>query len=210
MRIAVISDIHADLPALGRVLGAVDATRPDEVWCLGDVLGLGGHDPAAVVDVVRERCALVLGGNHDAWVTGALALDLLPLPRQGTELTGQRREISEAQLTWLSDLAFYARHAGVELWHGSADDPLTGWIDAEESATTHFKRQQEAIGLAGHTHRAAVAHRLRGVITWTEPPPKRLDLSPGGQWLLNPGAVTETGSWLELDLSAGAAAWHRS
>jgi len=82
VRLAVVSDIHADLPALERVLSAIEGSRPDEVWCLGDIVGLGGDDPAEVVDIVREKCVLVLAGNHDAWVTGALTLDLLPLPRQ--------------------------------------------------------------------------------------------------------------------------------
>jgi hypothetical protein len=47
MRVAVLSDIHADLQALGRVLEAVDGARADEVWCLGDIVGLGGNEPAA-------------------------------------------------------------------------------------------------------------------------------------------------------------------
>jgi predicted phosphodiesterase len=41
MRVAVLSDIHADLQALERVLDAVDRARADEVWCLGDIVGLG-------------------------------------------------------------------------------------------------------------------------------------------------------------------------
>lgn len=66
LRVAVISDIHADLPALERVLQATDLARPEGICCLGDVLGLGGRDPGAVVDLVREYCVLVLAGNHDA------------------------------------------------------------------------------------------------------------------------------------------------
>lgn len=168
------------------------------------------NSPAQVVDVIPEHCALVLAGNHDAWVTGILALDLLPLPRQQVGLTGQRNELSDAQLTWLRGLPSYARRAGVELWHGSADDPLTGWIDAQETAAEHLMLQQEPIGLTGHTHRAAVGRMLRDVVTWRDAPPTDLDLIPDGRWLLNPGAVTEAGSWLELDLSARTAAWHQS
>jgi hypothetical protein len=128
VRVAVISDIHADLPALERVLSTIRATEPDEVWCLGDVVGLGGRNPAEAVGLVRENCAVVLAGNHDAWVTGAMVLDLLSLPRQREELTWQRAELSDEQLAWLTARPSYAQHAGVELWHGSADDPLTGWI----------------------------------------------------------------------------------
>lgn len=56
MRVAVVSDIHADLEALERVLAAIEVARADEVWCLGDIVGLGGSAPAAVVELVRDRC----------------------------------------------------------------------------------------------------------------------------------------------------------
>jgi predicted phosphodiesterase len=210
VRVAVISDIHADFPALARVLSAIDTTTPDEVWCLGDMVGLGGGDPAEVVDLVRENCALVLAGNHDAWVTGALTLDQLALPRHRMELTWQRAELADEQLSWLAARPSYGRRAGVELWHGSADDPLTGWVDTEGDAIGHLNRQRAALGLVGHTHRPAVAHCDRGVVRWGAPPPEPLDLNPGGRWLLNPGAVTGHGTWLELDLAAAVATWHRS
>lgn len=208
MRVAVISDIHADLPALERVLSGVEATRPDEIWCLGDTVGLGGDNVAAVVDMVREKCALVLGGNHDAWVTGGLTLDMLPLPRQRNELIWQRGQLSDEQLAWLAVRPSHANRAGVELWHGSADDPLTGWFNTRSDALAHLERQRVTIGLVGHTHRAAAANLSGGAVDWNAPQPKRLDLSGGGRWLLNPGAVTGPGAWLELDVANGVASWH--
>lgn len=207
MRIAAISDIHADLTALQVVLAAIDTVKPDEVWCLGDVVGLGGGEAAAVVDAVRENCALVLAGNHDAWVTGALTLDLLALPRQRMALEWQHAELSPDALAWLAARPSCASRAGVELWHGSAEDPLTGSVSAHADAIAHLDRQQAAVGLVGHTHRAAVARRHRGVVSWKRPPPQRVEVSTG-RWLLNPGSVTETGSWLELDLVAAVATWH--
>lgn len=209
MRVAVISDIHADLAALERALGAIDASGVDELWCLGDVVGLGGHHAPEVVDLVRERCALVLAGNHDAWVAGTLTLDMLPLPRQRLELAWQRAELSEAQLAWLAALPAHLERAGAELWHGSADDPLTGGVNTEAEAIEHFSRQRADIGLIGHTHRAMVGH-CQGGVRWSEPPSVRLDLSPDGRWLLNPGAIAGAASWLELDLAAPAAGWHRA
>lgn len=120
MRVAVISDIHADLAALERVLAAIEAAGPDEVWCLGDIVGLGGSEPAEVVDAVRRTCAVGLAGNQDAWVTGALTLDMLALPRQQTELKWQRAQLSDDQLAWLADRPSYASRSGIELWRRSA------------------------------------------------------------------------------------------
>ena len=67
MRIAVISDIHGDLDSLRRVLTAIDRAATEQIWCLGDIVGLGATAPAEVVDLVRDRCALALAGNHDRW-----------------------------------------------------------------------------------------------------------------------------------------------
>lgn len=209
MRLAVISDIHADLASLERALVAIDASGVDEVWCLGDIVGLGGRDASEVVNVVRERCALVLGGNHDAWVAGTMALEILPLPRQRLELSWQRAQLNEAQLAWLAARPPHLKRAAVELWHGSAEDPLTGAVNTEAEATEHFNRQRADIGLIGHTHRAMAGHLGQGGVRWGEPPIVRLDLSPDRRWLLNPGAIADAGSWLELDLAASAAVWHR-
>jgi predicted phosphodiesterase len=73
MRIAVISDIHGDLDSLRQVLTAIDRGATEQIWCLGDIVGLGATAPAEVVDLVRDRCALALAGNHDRWVTGQLS-----------------------------------------------------------------------------------------------------------------------------------------
>jgi predicted phosphodiesterase len=65
MRVAVIADIHGDLDALQRVVAAIDGASIDQIWCLGDIVGLGATAPAEVVDLVRDRCAVALAGNHD-------------------------------------------------------------------------------------------------------------------------------------------------
>ena len=74
MRVAAISDIHANLPALEAVLAAIDESEVDELWCLGDVVGYGA-DPEACTELVRERCDVCLVGNHDLAVLGAQASD---------------------------------------------------------------------------------------------------------------------------------------
>jgi len=45
MRLAVIADIHGDLDALRDVLAAIDHASTDEIWCLGDIVGLGATAP---------------------------------------------------------------------------------------------------------------------------------------------------------------------
>lgn len=65
MKIAIISDIHANLEALTAVLAHIDAQGDIEaIYCLGDVVGYG-PDPEAVTDLIESRCAFTLLGNHD-------------------------------------------------------------------------------------------------------------------------------------------------
>ncbi len=64
MRIAVISDVHANLPALRAVLDDVAAIGCDEMWCVGDIVGRGPH-PNEVVDLIRQLEIPAVQGNWD-------------------------------------------------------------------------------------------------------------------------------------------------
>src|ERR671932_611717 len=71
MRLAILSDIHANLPALEAVLDSIAGAEVEELWCLGDVVGYGAQ-PDDCARLVSERCALCLVGNHDLAVLGDL------------------------------------------------------------------------------------------------------------------------------------------
>jgi diadenosine tetraphosphatase ApaH/serine/threonine PP2A family protein phosphatase len=60
----VISDVHANASALRAVLADIDARGVKRIICLGDTVGYG-PDPLECVDLVRQRCAWSLMGNHD-------------------------------------------------------------------------------------------------------------------------------------------------
>ena len=75
MKVAVISDVHANLAALEAVLAAIDdAGDTEELWCLGDLTGYGA-DPARCTQVVLERADVCLAGNHDMVITGEIGLE---------------------------------------------------------------------------------------------------------------------------------------
>ena len=68
MRIALISDIHANEPALRAVLDDIRAVGVDQLVCLGDVATLGAQ-PAVALRLIREaRCVCIIG-NHDEFLT---------------------------------------------------------------------------------------------------------------------------------------------
>ena len=64
MKRAIISDVHGNLEALQAVLEDIDRQRVDAISCLGDIVGYGPN-PCECVKLVRDRCDVVLLGNHD-------------------------------------------------------------------------------------------------------------------------------------------------
>lgn len=64
MRIALFSDIHANLPALQACLADIDKRRPDAVYCLGDLVGYNIW-PNEVIAEVRKRGIPTIAGNYD-------------------------------------------------------------------------------------------------------------------------------------------------
>ncbi|WP_276347922.1 metallophosphoesterase family protein [Daejeonella sp. JGW-45] len=64
MKIALFSDIHANLPAFEAFLADLDARKADAVYCLGDLIGYHIW-PNEIIDEVRKRGISTLAGNHD-------------------------------------------------------------------------------------------------------------------------------------------------
>jgi hypothetical protein len=149
MRVAVIADIHGDIEALRQVLTEIDRADTDQIWCLGDIVGLGSTAPAEVVDLVRDRCALALAGYHDRWVTGQLSLSMLPLPRQRAQLQWQHRVLSNEQLAWLTALPAQGRAHDIELWHGSVQDQSPAGSQAHRTRRIILPARKPRSGSSG-------------------------------------------------------------
>jgi putative phosphoesterase len=64
MRIALFSDIHANLPALEACLKSIDEQKPDAVYCLGDLVGYNIW-PNEVINEIRRRRIPTIAGNYD-------------------------------------------------------------------------------------------------------------------------------------------------
>jgi predicted phosphodiesterase len=62
VKIAIISDIHANLAALEEALKAIRELQPDKIVCLGDIVGYGPR-PNECVDLIRQNCP-VCPGSH--------------------------------------------------------------------------------------------------------------------------------------------------
>lgn len=71
MKIALFSDIHANILAFNAILRDMDGEKPDAVYCLGDLVGYHIY-PNEVVDEIRKRAIPTIKGNHDEKVTGLI------------------------------------------------------------------------------------------------------------------------------------------
>ena len=211
MRIAVLSDIHANLPALDAVLG--DAGTVDAVWHLGDVVGYG-PDPDGVVDRLRSIGAIGVRGNHDAAACGGKEIDWFnPDARRAMEWT--RAAISPETLAWLAALPERLLSEGSELVHGSPREPIWEYVTSASVARDNIAILTAPIGLHGHTHlpvawledggRVELIRARRG---------STLELG-GRRALINPGSVGQprdgdpAASYAVLDPQAGSVSWHR-
>ena len=187
VRVAVISDVHGNLHALEATLSAIDEESPDEIWCLGDLVGYGPR-PNECCELVRERASVCLAGNHDLAVIGTLDLDEFS-DEAASAAAWSRTVLDDAARSYLEPLEPSGRAAGVALYHGSARDPIWEYILSDEAAFATLARTGEQIVLVGHSH-IALQVSLRG---------ETLDggVAPGGtllpladaRWLLNPGSV---------------------
>ncbi len=132
MRIAVLSDIHANLHALEAVLADVDAATVDEVWCLGDVVGYGPR-PNECCAIVEERAAFSLCGNHDLAALGTLDVSEF----SGDAAAAARwtaAELDAAARAFLAGLQPSGQRPGAELYHGSPRYPVWEYVLSEHVA----------------------------------------------------------------------------
>jgi diadenosine tetraphosphatase ApaH/serine/threonine PP2A family protein phosphatase len=214
----VITDIHANLPALEAVLASVEGREVEEVWCLGDVVGYGA-DPDACTELVRERCDLCLVGNHDLAVLGEL--DIASFSEAAAAAVEWTRErIGEPSLLFLRELEPAREREGIGLFHASPRDPVWEYVLSIEQADACMDAQPERLALIGHSHVALFFLRLpeEGSQSDTRGGQAedglRLDLGEG-RWLLNPGSAGQPrdgdprAAWLELETDEQAARFHR-
>jgi diadenosine tetraphosphatase ApaH/serine/threonine PP2A family protein phosphatase len=213
MRVAVVSDIHGNLHALEAVLADVDAQHPDELWCLGDVVGYGPR-PNECVALVRERATLALVGNHDLAAVGKLGIaEFGPLAAASARWTMQA--LTPESTEWLRGLEPAATREDLALFHGSPRDPVWEYVLSEEVALLSLLATTAPVVLVGHSHLALA-------LSWDE---ETLEggLAPGGldadlagrRWLLNPGSVGQPrdgdarAAWLLLDTAARLGSFRR-
>lgn len=189
MRIAVISDIHANMAALEAVLEDIETQQIDTILSLGDNIGYG-PDPEEVIRELRARDIFSIQGNHEyAVVNKAYFNKLNPDPRQSLELT--LKMLSTESFDFINNLEPMTVVFGVRLVHGCPPKSPTAYLffPSQMVLDKIFGSFPEELCFYGHTH---TLNFFEEGLT----PDRGLDvdlgsyrLSPARRYIINPGSV---------------------
>jgi len=160
MTVALISDVHANKPALDTVLG--DTPDVDGFVNAGDVVGYNPY-PAGCVEAVRERGMTTVQGNHDRAVSGGASFGFHSTAGRAVEWTRDR--VDEETVDWLGALP-QEREARfgdvrVKVAHGAPGAPDRYTHPRDFSASL---LGDEDVLVLGHTHVQAKEEYDEGVV----------------------------------------------
>src|SRR3954463_2431419 len=117
MKVAVVSDIHANRQAFEATLEAVASSDASELWCLGDLVGYGA-DPNACVELAREHADVCLVGNHDLAVRGDLPMEEFA-PGAAAAAQWTIEHIDDGNMAYLKSMEAKRTDLDVGLYHAS-------------------------------------------------------------------------------------------
>ena len=185
MKIAIISDMHANLAALNAVLGAIEAEGVERIICGGDLVGYNA-EPREVVDRIRELDIPCVMGNHDAAVVGLTDPENFnAAARAAVEWTAQ--QLDEESLEFLRGLPYVRRIESFTMVHGTLHRPEQwGYIFNAYEAEEHFQHQKDTVCFIGHSHIPGVF--IAGdMITLNRS--NRVRIQSGHRYVVNVGSV---------------------
>lgn len=189
MRIAVLSDIHANMDAFEQVLADLDRSAVDATYCLGDSIGYG-PEPERVVQALRRRGIPSVMGNHElaAFDPGFLSW-FNPAARQSLVKTFAL--LSREALAYVQALPRHISAHGCRFVHGFPPDSPSLYLFQVEGRRQReiLDALPEQIFFVGHTH-------LLGILACDGSAMTAIDfrigpnpLAPSLKYLINIGAV---------------------
>lgn len=180
-KIAVISDIHGNYPALRAILDTLEQEDPSEWICLGDIVGYGPN-PSECIQEIRDRDMFCVMGNHDAGVSGRIGLDHFRGPnRKLIELC--QNILSEEEKDWLNSLPLKVGQPDWLAVHASPIKPENWeYLNSAMKMRSLFQEFEQRICFVGHTHQPALVSDTIGMNQF----------GPDHQYFINPGSVGQS------------------
>lgn len=211
MRLAVLSDIHANLAALEAV--RLDLPPVDEVWVLGDIVGYGPQ-PNEVIVALQEMGARSVLGNHDGAAIGAVDTGWFN-PDAARAIHWTAEVIDENARAYLATLPEVRTEGELTAVHGSPRDPMWEYITGSAVAAANLPAFATRTCLHGHTHVPVVFRADDGRIGQVPSTPDAPVSIRAGRSLVNPGSVGQprdgnpAAAYLLLDTEADAVEFRR-
>lgn len=196
MRYLIVTDVHGNRFGLEQVL-ADAAPKFDKVLCLGDVVGYGAH-PNECCELLREREAIGLLGNHDAAAIKQLDITWFN-PVAEAAILWTRQQLKPENQAWLESLVAQRDFVDEDFQcvHGSLREPLEEYITGPDIAEPNLLLMNRSLCFFGHTHEAIVyrtpdktvhestSEQMQGALLTQG---GTLDIEAGWKYLLNPGS----------------------
>ena len=211
MRLAVLSDIHANLAALDAV--REDLPQVDEVWVLGDIVGYGPQ-PNEVIRRLQELGARAVTGNHDGAAIGVVDVSWFN-PDAAAAIAWTATVLDENARAYLAALPEVRRDGELTAVHGSPREPIWEYITDADVAAANLEAFETRHCLFGHTHLPIVYRvddKRMAIVPAIPASPIVLDARRA---LINPGSVGQPrdgnpeASYLVLDTDSGLAEFRR-
>lgn len=194
MRVAILSDVHANLEALQAVLEDAACHQATHYLSLGDVIGFNG-DPAACVDRLIPLLSQAVRGNHEE---ALLHRGLFRVPLYTAMMDRTAAMLSAGQVKHLRLWPLLACWQGLTLVHASPSAP-GAWprVSVQADARAAFASFTGQVCLFGHTHRAGIFREWEGQVLGTPAVYQQegengsclLPLEASCRYLINPGSV---------------------
>jgi diadenosine tetraphosphatase ApaH/serine/threonine PP2A family protein phosphatase len=192
MKIAFITDLHANREAVSEVLAHAKAQQTQKYVFLGDFVGYGA-DPGWVVDQVCEHVkhgAIAVRGNHDAATVAGPQPTMVEDARYSVQWTHD--QLDAAQLDFLASLPLTAVDKGKLYVHANAyAPPEWAYLHARDDAARSMNATACRLTFCGHVHEPRLYHlAATGKAGDFMPVPGvPIPLSPQRQWLVIPGSA---------------------
>ena len=189
MRLAVISDIHANLEAFRQVLIDIGKSNIDNMICLGDNIGYG-PDPEQVVAMIKAHNIQTVMGNHELAVIDKNYLSLFnPLARKSLLKTIDL--LSEETMNFISGLEPFLIQYECRFVHGFPPNSATMYLFqvSEDELLLTFKKMAERICFLGHTHRLEIIDFDGQIVSHTPLYRRIISLDRDHQYIINIGSV---------------------
>lgn len=191
MRLALLTDIHANREALQAVLADLAQRRVDRLVILGDIVGYG-PDPDWCLDAVETMVgqgAICVRGNHDRAV-GIPDGTMNANARRVIDWTVNR--LTARQKLFLSDLPLMVQEDDMLFVHASANDPADWiYVTSDQKAMPSFRVSQARLIFCGHVHRPQLysCDRAGRVMQFPATPAQPVPLLMSRRWLAVIGSV---------------------